>query len=288
MPREQLPLANERGGAERVRTGTQVAAEGGAGGADDSGGHGCGFPVGVGPCSAAASRAFHEHGDHDRRGQGGRGCRAGEAASLSVTHSFSLEMAVFLPNPFYCPFPFLSLSFLCDLTLFIAPSLFYPSLSLRSLLPLSSFLQIALHGGPGEDGTLQSLLQSASVPFTGSDAAASATCIDKQETAAALTFASHLEVQGIDTAPKAVLDTEVCAPKAVLETEVCVPTLRPPPASLLRLSHPSTSFARLCPTYPRPTNLRPTRIMPTHLDCPAPWSLTSGPLVPCRSLSTRF
>lgn len=38
---------------------------------------------------------------------------------------------------------------------------------------------IAMHGRGGEDGTLQELLQTLSIPYTGSDALASALCMDK-------------------------------------------------------------------------------------------------------------
>ncbi|MHB1538958.1 MAG: D-alanine--D-alanine ligase family protein [Solirubrobacteraceae bacterium] len=42
-----------------------------------------------------------------------------------------------------------------------------------------SFVFIAMHGRGGEDGTLQELLETLSVPYTGSDALASALCMDK-------------------------------------------------------------------------------------------------------------
>ncbi len=41
------------------------------------------------------------------------------------------------------------------------------------------FVFIAMHGRGGEDGTLQELLQTLSIPYTGSDALASALCMDK-------------------------------------------------------------------------------------------------------------
>jgi D-alanine-D-alanine ligase len=41
------------------------------------------------------------------------------------------------------------------------------------------FVFIAMHGRGGEDGTLQELLEAISVPYTGSDALASAICMDK-------------------------------------------------------------------------------------------------------------
>jgi D-alanine-D-alanine ligase len=42
-----------------------------------------------------------------------------------------------------------------------------------------SFVFIAMHGRGGEDGTLQELLQTLCVPYTGSDVLASALCMDK-------------------------------------------------------------------------------------------------------------
>jgi D-alanine-D-alanine ligase len=42
-----------------------------------------------------------------------------------------------------------------------------------------SFVFVAMHGRGGEDGTLQELLEALSVPYSGSDALASALCMDK-------------------------------------------------------------------------------------------------------------
>ncbi len=42
-----------------------------------------------------------------------------------------------------------------------------------------AFVFVAMHGRGGEDGTLQELLQTLSIPYTGSDALASALCMDK-------------------------------------------------------------------------------------------------------------
>jgi D-alanine-D-alanine ligase len=41
------------------------------------------------------------------------------------------------------------------------------------------FVFVAMHGRGGEDGTLQDLLETLSIPYTGSDALASALCMDK-------------------------------------------------------------------------------------------------------------
>ena len=58
---------------------------------------------------------------------------------------------------------------------------------------------IALHGGMGENGTLQSILERAGVPFSGCSAEASRLCMDKVKTARAL---EHLRSKGISTASK--------------------------------------------------------------------------------------
>lgn len=49
----------------------------------------------------------------------------------------------------------------------------------RVLESQPGFVFIAMHGRGGEDGTLQELLQTLAVPYTGSDALASALCMDK-------------------------------------------------------------------------------------------------------------
>ncbi|KAK4418871.1 D-alanine--D-alanine ligase [Sesamum alatum] len=58
---------------------------------------------------------------------------------------------------------------------------------------------IAVHGGIGEDGTLQSLLEAEGVPHTGPGVRASKTCMDKVATSLAL---QHLEGSGVLTITK--------------------------------------------------------------------------------------
>jgi D-alanine--D-alanine ligase len=62
-----------------------------------------------------------------------------------------------------------------------------------------AFVFLGLHGGIGEDGTLQTLLDEAGVSYNGSGAAASRLCMDKQETGKAIT-AAH--IPNVMTAPK--------------------------------------------------------------------------------------
>lgn len=60
---------------------------------------------------------------------------------------------------------------------------------------------IAVHGGIGEDGTLQSLLEAEGVPHTGPGAMASKICMDKMDTSLAL---NHLVDKGVLTINKEV------------------------------------------------------------------------------------
>ncbi|XP_068641876.1 uncharacterized protein [Aristolochia californica] len=64
---------------------------------------------------------------------------------------------------------------------------------------------IAVHGGIGEDGTLQSLLEAAGVPYTGPGVTASRTCMDKVATSLAL---NHLTKMGVLTIKKDVRKKE--------------------------------------------------------------------------------
>lgn len=54
--------------------------------------------------------------------------------------------------------------------------------SLREFIDKSSFVFIALHGGIGEDGTLQKKLTDSNIPYNGSGENTSRICIDKWET----------------------------------------------------------------------------------------------------------
>lgn len=76
---------------------------------------------------------------------------------------------------------------------------------LRDAASEGAIVFLAVHGGIGEDGTLQSALEAARVPFTGSGAEASKLCMDKAATAAAL---SHLRSQGVMTAAKKVVNVQ--------------------------------------------------------------------------------
>ncbi|KAH6777938.1 D-alanine-D-alanine ligase family [Perilla frutescens var. frutescens] len=64
---------------------------------------------------------------------------------------------------------------------------------------------IAVHGGIGEDGTLQSMLEAEGVPHTGPGVIASKTCMDKVATSLSL---QHLEADGVLTINKDVRTKE--------------------------------------------------------------------------------
>lgn len=59
-----------------------------------------------------------------------------------------------------------------------------PPLEALERLPADALVFFGLHGGEGEDGRLQGLLEIAGVPFTGSGPAASQRCMDKRTTRA--------------------------------------------------------------------------------------------------------
>jgi D-alanine-D-alanine ligase len=63
----------------------------------------------------------------------------------------------------------------------------------RVLAEQPGFVFVAMHGRGGEDGTLQDLLETLGVPYTGSDPLASALCMDK------MLFKRMLRLHGIPT-----------------------------------------------------------------------------------------
>ena len=76
-------------------------------------------------------------------------------------------------------------------------------LTMDEFLGQHDLVFIALHGGKGEDGTLQEVLNSRGVRYNGSDAAASRLCMDKYETGKIIT---ELAPEGIYTARR------ICVP----------------------------------------------------------------------------
>lgn len=79
------------------------------------------------------------------------------------------------------------------------PWFFPEKMTLSEFIGKSDFVFIALHGGIGEDGTLQAMLEKAKVPFNGSGSAASRLCMDKYETSEAI---ADLKAEGVYFAPK--------------------------------------------------------------------------------------
>lgn len=104
---------------------------------------------------------------------------------------------------------------------------------------------IAVHGGIGEDGTLQSMLEAAGVPYTGPGVMASRICIDKVATSLAL---DHLKNMGVLTIRKEVRKTKELLNSFVsdiwhdLTTKLQSETLCVKPAR----DGCSTGVARLC------------------------------------------
>jgi len=72
-------------------------------------------------------------------------------------------------------------------------------MSLNEFIRRSDFVFIGLHGGIGEDGTLQKMLEKANVPFNGSGSIASKLCMDKYATGKVI---KTLNGKGIYTAPR--------------------------------------------------------------------------------------
>ncbi len=82
---------------------------------------------------------------------------------------------------------------------FSEPFFLPQSQSLEEFIKSSEFVFIGLHGGIGENGTLQGYLDKAKVPYNGSGPKASALCMDKFATGEAV---AGLREEGIHSAPK--------------------------------------------------------------------------------------
>ncbi|KAJ1387599.1 Pre-ATP-grasp domain superfamily [Sesbania bispinosa] len=121
--------------------------------------------------------------------------------------------------------------------------------SLRQWIKLAKEVQatvfIAVHGGIGEDGTLQSLLDAEGVPYTGPGAMASKICMDKVATSVAL---KHLANLGVLTINKDVMQKDDLFNKPIndiwhdLSQKLQCETLCVKPAK----DGCSTGVARLC------------------------------------------
>lgn len=89
-------------------------------------------------------------------------------------------------------------------------------LSLDTFLQRYTFVFLALHGGIGEDGTLQEKFARLGVAFNGSDATASALCMDKLETGRRITA---LQLEELVSAPKHSLVTREFAALSLRQIE---------------------------------------------------------------------
>jgi len=79
------------------------------------------------------------------------------------------------------------------------PWFFPKKMTLSEFIKQSKYIFIGLHGGIGEDGTLQKMLEKAKVPFNGSGSKASKLCMDKYKTGEAI---AHLKKDGVYSAAK--------------------------------------------------------------------------------------
>jgi D-alanine-D-alanine ligase-like ATP-grasp enzyme len=82
------------------------------------------------------------------------------------------------------------------------PFFFPKKLSFKDFVVQSKFVFIGLHGGMGEDGTIQKILTDAGVLFNGSDSLVSRLCMDKFATGE---FIRNAEIPGVTIATQKVL-----------------------------------------------------------------------------------
>ncbi len=78
-------------------------------------------------------------------------------------------------------------------------------MTLADLVSHSKFVFIALHGGMGEDGQLQKILEDHKVRYNGPDSAVSKLCMDKFATGALI---KKLNINGLATAEKKIITTD--------------------------------------------------------------------------------
>lgn len=88
------------------------------------------------------------------------------------------------------------------------PWFFPEKMTLDEFIKRSKYVFIGLHGGIGEDGTLQKALEDKKIPFNGSGSKASRLGMDKYETSQAI---KHLKEDGIGSAQKRVERTSLFA-----------------------------------------------------------------------------
>lgn len=74
--------------------------------------------------------------------------------------------------------------------------------TLKEFVKKSNFIFLGLHGNPGEDGTIQAILEKNKVKYNGPTAKISRLCMDKFDTAQAI---NKLQIDGIHSIPQIVL-----------------------------------------------------------------------------------
>ena len=74
--------------------------------------------------------------------------------------------------------------------------------SLKTFIKNSKFIFLGLHGNPGEDGTIQAMLEKAGIKYNGPTSETSRLCMDKFETAQAI---NNLNISGIHSAKQVIL-----------------------------------------------------------------------------------
>jgi D-alanine--D-alanine ligase len=77
--------------------------------------------------------------------------------------------------------------------------------TLKDFIKKSQFVFLGLHGNPGEDGTIQAMLEKAGVKYNGPSAATSMLCMDKYDTARVV---NNLNIKGIKSANQIVLNVK--------------------------------------------------------------------------------
>jgi D-alanine-D-alanine ligase-like ATP-grasp enzyme len=104
---------------------------------------------------------------------------------------------------------------------------------------------IAVHGGIGEDGTLQSMLETSEVPYTGPGVSASRICMDKVATSLAL---SHLSNSGVLTINKVVRSREELLASSLSDLWHSLTSMLDAPTLCIKPTGDgcSTGVARLC------------------------------------------
>lgn len=79
-------------------------------------------------------------------------------------------------------------------------------IALKEFIAQAPFVFIGLHGGMGEDGTLQRMLEKGKIPYTGSDSKTSSLCMDKWRTDR---FIEQIRLTGIATIPEQLLSLKI-------------------------------------------------------------------------------